>query len=331
MPYSQLAYGLRIITNRVIPGLALDEKSVTSDVEIHLNTGTEFPELSRCELLYTSENIDRFGQPVLRVGRSCSGAFVFFYSDRVRFVVDPRGHNIIASWPEEYSLEDAATYLVGPVLGFVLRLRGWTCLHASGVAIEDRAIALLGPPGAGKSTISAALAKSGYAVLADDIVALLEQRNRFLVQPGYPRVNLWPDSMRALFGSEHVLPQIAPTWDKRFLTLDQDGFRFEPRALPLGVIYVLRPRKGGKSTCRISAVSPRSAIMTLVANTCLNYLLDKDMRSEEFSLLGRVVNSVAIRFVDPADDAARLGELAEAIAADAKEVSACGSAPVNYR
>ena len=35
--------------------------------------------------------------------------------------------------------------LLGLILGFVLRLRGVTFLHASAIAVRDRAIALLGP------------------------------------------------------------------------------------------------------------------------------------------------------------------------------------------
>jgi len=320
--YSQLVYGLHITANSAIPGLAPDEKSTTSDLEIHLNDGTGFPNLSSREYLYTSENVDRQGQPVLLVGRLSGGAYVLFYSDGARFAVDPQGREIVADWPAGYSLEDAATYLVGPVLAFVLRLRGQICLHASGVAIEDRAIALVGSPGAGKSTTAAAFAKSGYAVLSDDVAALIEQGECFRMQPGYPRVNLWPDSVRVLFGSEDALPRITPTWDKRFLALDQNRFRFESRALPLGAIYVLHSRETGGSACRIGPISPPSAIMTLAANTYVNYLLDKDMRSKEFGVLGRLVNSVAVRSVEPPDAASRLDEVSEAIAADAKEVLA---------
>jgi len=325
--YSQLAYGLRITSNCSVPGLPVDEGSAVGDVQIHLKDGTEFPNLSGLGFLYTSENIDEHGQPRLRVGRLCSGAYGLFYSDGPRFAVDPQVREIVADWPAEYCLEDAVTYLSGPVLGFVLRLRGLVCLHASAVAIEDRAIALVGSPGAGKSSTCAAFAKSGSAVLSDDVVALIERGDHFQVQPGYPRVNLWPDSTRALFGSEDALPRITPTWDKRYLALNQGWFKFESRALTLGLIYVLRSRVPGQSACRIGPVSPRSAIMTLVANTYLNYLLDKDMRSKEFGLLGHLVNSVRVRFVEPADAASRLGELAEAITRDAMEVLTAHSGP----
>jgi hypothetical protein len=303
-----------------VPGLLAIEKSGRGDVEIHLNDGAEFPALSSCEFFYTSENIGQSGLPTLRVGRLLGGAYGLFYSDGARFAVDPHGREIVADWPPDYCFEDAATYLTGPVLAFVLRLRGLMCLHASAVAFEDKAIALVGSAGAGKSTAAAAFAKNGLAVLSDDVVALTEQADHFQVQPGYPRVNLWADSVRALFGSEDALPKITPTWDKRYLTLDQDGFRFESRALPLGVIYVLRSRETGGSTCRLGPISPSPAFIALVANTYLNYLLDKNMRSVEFHGLGRLVNSVPVRSVDLPDGASRPGELSEAITADAKEV-----------
>src|SRR5690348_16585408 len=102
-------------------------------------------------------------------------------------------------------------------MGFVLRLRGALCLHASSVAVGDSAVALVGLPGAGKSTTAAAFACAGFSVLSDDVVALADEGPQFYVHPGYPRVNLWPDSVQELFGSEDALPRITPTWDKRYL------------------------------------------------------------------------------------------------------------------
>lgn len=320
MPSFQLAYGLRITANCSVPGLLTTEKSRVRDVEMHLSDGTQFPSLSNHEFLYTSENVDECGRPALQVGRLDGGGYGLFYGDGVRFAVDPSGREIVADWPAGYCFEDVATYLSGPVLALALRLRGSLCLHASAVAINNKAIALVGSPGAGKSTTAAAFARSGYAVLTDDIAALSEEGDCFRVQPGYPRVNLWRDSVSALFGSEDALPTITPTWGKRYLALDQEEFRFESRALPLGVIYVLRSRESGGLTCRIGPIPPPSAVVTLVANTYLNYLLDKDMRSAEFHALGRLVNSVGVRFVDAPDGASRLGEVTEAIAQDAKEV-----------
>jgi serine kinase of HPr protein (carbohydrate metabolism regulator) len=58
------------------------------------------------------------------------------------------------------------------MMGFVLLLRGCISLHACAVAIDDRAVAIVGPAGAGKSTTAAALADQGYSILAEDVVTL---------------------------------------------------------------------------------------------------------------------------------------------------------------
>ena len=132
----------------------------------------------------------------MRVGVLAGGKyFGFFYNDGARFAVEREGREVWADWPENYTLSDACTYLLGPVMGFILRLKGTVCLHASAVAIDDRAIALLGLPGSGKSTMAAAFARFGFPVLADDVVALSDKGDHFLVQPAYPRVNLWPQSV----------------------------------------------------------------------------------------------------------------------------------------
>ena len=75
--------------------------------------------------------------------------------------MDRHGTKLWASWPSHSSVEEAATYLLGPVLGLLLRFRGVTCLHASAVAIGDSVIAFVGAEGAGKSTTAAAFARPG--------------------------------------------------------------------------------------------------------------------------------------------------------------------------
>jgi hypothetical protein len=236
-----------------------------------------------------------------------------------------------ADWPENYTLEDACTYLLGPVIGFVLRLRGVTCLHASAVAAGEQAIALAGFPGAGKSTTAAAFARCGYAVIADDVVALTEERENFLVPPGYPRVNLWPDSVRALYGSEGALPRITPTWDKRYVTLGENGLGFAARPLPLGAIYLLGEREEALPAPVVEEVTGADALTRLVANTYVNYLLDRDMRSQEFDVLSRVAARVPIRRVRTPAGLSSVFDLCETIATDARRAMVPISASATSR
>ena len=323
---SYVAYGLRIAANLPLPGFSVRSDAGAIDVWIWLKEKSASPStfsVSPPQFFYTSPGRNAHGQPLLRVAKLAGGAyFGLFYADGARFAVERTGREVWADWPENYTLEDACTYLAGPVLGLLLRLRGVTCLHASAIAVGDRAIALVGSPGAGKSTTATAFAHCGYAVLSDDVVALTDRRDHFLVQPGYPRLNLWPDSVRALFGSEDALPRITPTWDKRFLALDQPGFRFESRPLPLAAVYVLDPRQSAEFACSIETIPASPAMMTLVANTYVNYLLDREMRRQEFDVLSRLVSAVPVRSVQPPNDPSRLRDLCEAIASDAGDLHA---------
>lgn len=325
MSVSHRIYGLRVVANRAIPGLRPQlDSSYETDLRVHLKCSPAFPPAvsgSSAEFLYTSPNLDDAGQPTLRVASFAGGAYLgFLYNDGAHFVIDREGCELWADWPEGYSIEDAATYLVGPVLGFVLRLRGVTPLHASAIAVDDQAIALIGAPGAGKSTTAAAFAHLGFAVLSDDVAPLEDIDDEFLVAPGYPRVNLWPDSVRALRGSEDALPLITPTWGKHYLPLDQDRCQFESRQLPLGALYFLGERDPGRAAPLIEEVAAGDALMTLVANTYVNYVLDRRMRQREFELLSRLVARVPIRRIYPSADPSSLLAMCAAIAEDARRV-----------
>jgi hypothetical protein len=330
---NQVAYQLKITSSVLIPGAA---PRAAASVDVHIRLQEDFLGTHRlihpaADFFYASPNCNEQGHPTLRVGTISDGAyFILQYGDGVRFVVDRSGHEVWMDWPETSTLQDATTYLMGPVLGYVLRRRGIVSLHASSVAIGERAVAFVCEGGAGKSTTAATFACLGYPVVSDDLVPLIDRAGQFLAQPGYPRVNMWPDSVSALFGSEEGLPRITPTWEKRFLALNQEGYRFQENPIPLGAIYYLARRDSGTTRSVFETLSPSSALITLVSNTYINYLLDTQMRGQEFSFLSRLVASVPVRSVKPPDDSSRLREFAESIAADAREVFSvqhAGAAP----
>ena len=63
-------------------------------------------------------------------------------------------------------------FLIASGLPMLLWQRGGLLLHASGVTLGDRVIALSGPSGAGKSTIARALLEQGGKLLGDDTLWL---------------------------------------------------------------------------------------------------------------------------------------------------------------
>lgn len=265
---------------------------------------------------HSSPHRDRSGQPVIRVWTVNDSHFKIQYSDGTQFLLDRAGERIWATWPDTLTLEDTTIYLEGPILGFVLRLRGVVCLHSSSIVIDDHAVALVGVAGAGKSTLAATYASLGFAVLSEDVVALTDRCNSFLVQPGYPRVRLWPESFANAYGSSDSLPLLTPTWDKRFLDLTQNGYRFQSEPVVLGAIYILGERTTSTAAPFIEAIGARQSMMELVKNTYTNYLLDMPLRAAEFELLSRIVSRVPLRHAIPHTDPTQLRKLCDAIRND---------------
>ncbi len=280
---------------------------------------------SEPKIRYVSSHRDGQGNPVLRSWDLAGGEYLRLrYSDGMEFILDRKGTRIWAAWPNTLAMEDASVYLLGPVLGFVLRLRGITCLHASAVCVEDKAIALVGPAGAGKSTTAAYLSGMGYPVLSDDVVALSDQGGSFIVQPAYPCLRLWPSSVNILYGAPDRLPRLVPkdpTWDKRFLKLAEDGQEFQIKPLPLAAIYLLAERSDGLSAPFVECIVTSEGLIGLIANTYANYLLDASMRAQEFETLSRIAQTVPFRRITPHTSPALLSKLGGVIVDDFKRLA----------
>ncbi len=288
-------------------------------IKLHLGI-RPYPEseisLEKEELIYTSSSPSEGENPGLNLWRVAKNGFLrVAYPDGTQFWLDENRETLWATWPATSSLEETSTYLLGPILGLLLRLRGITCLHASAVSYEGRCIAFLGSAGAGKSTTAAAFARTGHAILSDDIVALVEREGALLAMPAYPHLCLWPDSVSMLYGSPDALPRFSPNWEKRRLALGEGGTRFETRALPLGAIYLIGDRRSENAPC-VEAVRPQAALLSLVAETYANKILDREMRAREFELLSGLVTKVPVRRVYPHTDTARLGQLCRTIRED---------------
>jgi len=87
--------------------------------------------------------------------------------------------------------------LLGRMMAFLLRQRGWLPLHASVVVINGQAILFLGPSGGGKSTTAAAFHARGHLVIADDVGAVRVVNEKCIVGPAWSRLRL-PDDSREL-------------------------------------------------------------------------------------------------------------------------------------
>jgi hypothetical protein len=271
-----------------------------------------------------SPYVDQYGEAVLKVWKKPDeSSYRFEYIDGAIFEIDKCGIEIVSTSGAQLSPSDLYPYLVGSILGFVLRLRDILALHASCVSIDEDAVALTGPCGIGKSTLAAAFARDGRAVLSDDIVALTTQGSGgFLAHSGYPRLNLWPRSVEMLFGKAETLPLISTDSEKRFLQLG-GGFQFAVGGSPLRAIYVVEDDHESARPSRIETLSKRDALLKLVANTYANHLLNAPQRRQEFEVLTSLASSVPVRRLRVRHDGQNPSSICNEIANDYENIRSC--------
>ena len=227
--------------------------------------------------------------------------------------MDRGGTELWAQWPDNLTIEDTATYLLGPVLGLLLRLRGVTCLHASAISIGDRAIAFVGSEGAGESTTAAMFAQMDCPVLSDDVVALTERQGAYYVFPAYPYLSLWADSVTIVYGPEKKLPSFSANWDKRMLSLSANNLKFERKPIALAALFILGERDSLANSPRVEPLTPKEGLLSLVANSYATNLLDQDMRAAEFEFLGRMLRSMRVRRLIVHQDPTRIDRLRDVV------------------
>lgn len=323
MPFYYRVYGLILQANLAIPGLVATSEASCADVFIHL-TGASWEDIMPVPALAWQPSPHPFTlwTATLEDGTYFRLRYAAGESSYAEFVINPNGSDVWVVWSENVTLKDVATLLLGTVLGCVLRVRGVTCLHSSVVIVEDRAIAILGVKGAGKSTTAAALAQQGQPILSDDIAALLERETTFFVQPGYPSLRLHEEVAIELYGSCEGLPTIwsqpVPWSSKRYLPLSKDDTPFPQQPIPLAAVYVLGKRNLEAQVVSIEAIPPATSLLTLMPHTSVNWILNQTRRANEFKVLGCLAATVPLRQVHRPDDLAKLPELCKAILGDVR-------------
>lgn len=320
-PYKYSVYGLTLGVNRCLLGLIPASSNAKVDVTVDL-FGKETTELP-----ISTENIQHGAEFISEDGIDYYHLW-FVDSGRLDFKIEARGTQITANWTrnlattwDRSAIAEVTSLLLGQVSGYTLRLRGTLCLHGCVIKVGDYAVAFIGESGAGKSTMAAAMANKGHAILADDIAAFQEQEDYFLVQPGYPSVRLWPKSVNAVYGSEVGLNKIFSNSEKRFLELDQEDKespgKFYDQPLPIAAIYVLGARKPELSAPSIEVIPPVMATMNLMTHRSVGHLkLDREREAQEFAGFGRIAATVPVRKIVRSEDLTALPQICELIEQD---------------
>jgi hypothetical protein len=287
MIYAYGAGGLTLVADRGLYGLP-PVAPAAADIRVHVDARPSWAVSHAPSPYYASPNVNERGTPSLQVSRADAG-YVFTFVDGASFWIDGDGSEIWMTFAT--TVEDACTYLAGPVLSFALRLRREFSLHASAVAFGDRAVAFAGAHGAGKSTTAAALGRRGHAVMTDDILRLTPIETGWQAHSFGNLLRLWPDAEPLVFGSAGTLERLTPFWDKRAVAIGAGGVPAAPASLPLAGIAFLSPDE----FCTAAVIRPlpsAAALIRLAANSSAGYLLDGPGRRAEFDQIASIAATV---------------------------------------
>ena len=312
MAFGYRVFGLFLRSNHSIPGLTPEDNEGHPVVDVFLGGR---PEDWRLESFhhqwYASLYRTALGKPFLTIyttGRPEPG-YWFQYDDGVEIFIERSLDHIWVDWIDSSCLEHALIYLLGPVMAVLAQLRGAICLHGSAVALGQGMVVFLGPPGAGKSTTAAAFAQAGFSVAADDLVLLAENDGRYFVEPTYPLLRLWPESVEMLFGQYDAMPLLSPLWDKRGLSLNQRDYCFQRDALPLLGVYLLQDRTLADSAPFLVPVTGASALLGLISNSWAHYMNNTEFLISQLRVLTRLSETTPINRLVPHTDGGRLSDL----------------------
>jgi hypothetical protein len=228
--------------------------------------------LEERSLLYASHYRDEAGNCLWRIYRM-AGCEVMCSADVAEFYLWPDRivcHRLRPAEDREHQEADGCVIeasFLSSVLAYWLEGRGVPALHASAVALQDGAVAFLSDSGNGKSGLAAALVQARHPFLADDILALSAKDGRWLAQPGFPAMRMWPDEAEFFLGGFETLARVHPRLAKRRLPIGAGSWgAFCDAAQPLACLFVPERRDPAdpRDDITLTRIAPRDAVIELV-------------------------------------------------------------------
>ena len=192
----------------------------------------------------------------------------------------------------------------------LVSLRGEQVFHGGATQVGEEAIAFLGQSGRGKSTLTTAFAKRGYAFLSDDCLHLDYSRTRIYVHPHAAHVRLWEDSAAELGEGRSVYVEGSP---KPRLEAAADLPHCN-RLLPLSRLYLLGDADVDVPT--ITPLSPSQALIGLTANAFVLDIKNPEVLKRNLAAAARLVREVSMRRLDYPRRYEMLPSVVDAVLAD---------------
>ncbi|HWF86349.1 MAG TPA: hypothetical protein VG222_15925 [Vicinamibacterales bacterium] len=219
------------------------------------------------------------------------------WTDLFEFLVTPDARRIHARILNGTHEEALLAYLLVDALSFSMVRLGWEPLHATAVVTPHGAAAFLGESGDGKSTLAALFLHGGFKLLTDDMLVLTAEGDRFLAQPGPPRIKLYREIANRIFGAGYRGVPMNAVTDKLIIPLSTHQ-HIVRQPQPLTALYLIHHDKDcGRLDRRpvIQRLSPAEALPRILAGTAGHCPSGADRLQRQFAFVTRLVQQVPIK------------------------------------
>jgi hypothetical protein len=185
----------------------------------------------------------------------------------------------------------------------ILKRRGLYCVHAAGLAIDDRAVLLPGGSGSGKSTLAVALMRAGFSFLADDMV--------FVSGGGTSRTHGFPDETDVSDETAGFFPELRHLvghgpegWPKHRIRAEEVfATTLAPSCTPAALVF---PQRAAVTQSRLEPLPPEQALLELAPNVLLT---DPVASQAHLDALGTLARTTPAHRLSAGRDFDRIAEL----------------------
>lgn len=248
-------YGLSVDSMFALPGAAVAE---ASDSPADLTITWSLPETEIADRLTIAMPPTHAGAPALGIDKDGSHVLIWRGEMVIAVSADARSMRI---YSRSEKLDYLPTVVMGIALGLVLHLRDVLCLHAAVLGKDDRAIAVMGHSGSGKSSLAAAMVREGATFYSDDLAAIAPGGSAYRVHLGSMGLRINPDSVAALLGDAPPLSPV-PYLNKSLWDLTGQSLPAEPPRL--AALYWLEPSPPGEGHSVSPPLPARDALRQLI-------------------------------------------------------------------
>lgn len=182
----------------------------------------------------------------------------------------------LQSFPGSQSGREWQRLLVAQALPLAALLRGLEVLHAGAVVLDGEAVALLGPSGAGKTSVALELCRLDAKLLADDVLAVQTHAGRLHAHPGTPVAAIDRDELaraRARATAAEGSTSAPPSWERAETSALWEnerecliGVEAAGAPAPLGAMIFLERRADGPPQPRFAPVSDPRLLLSATFN-----------------------------------------------------------------